>query len=56
MGVVFAYVLYFMFIYHDQMQVPQPMTRVDINDNNQSSNNKLFEKAFKKCSNKKTKF
>jgi hypothetical protein len=39
MGVVYACALSFMSKYLYQSCGPKPMTRVDINDNNQSSNN-----------------
>jgi hypothetical protein len=41
MGVVFACALSFMSKYLHQSCGPKPMTRVDINDNNQSSNTRL---------------
>jgi ribonuclease HI len=41
MGVVYACAFSFMSKYLYQSCGPKPMTRVDINDNNQSSNNKL---------------
>jgi hypothetical protein len=39
MGVVYACALSFMSKYLHQSCIPKPMTRVDINDNNQYSNN-----------------
>jgi hypothetical protein len=43
MGVVYACALSFMSKYLHQSCGPKPMTRVDINDNNQYSNRKIEE-------------
>jgi hypothetical protein len=43
MGVVFACAFSFMSKYLHQFCGPKPMTRVDINENNQSSNTNITE-------------
>jgi hypothetical protein len=48
MGVVFACALSFMSKYLHASCGPKLMTRVDINDNNQSSNTKFYPTALKK--------
>jgi hypothetical protein len=47
MGVVSACALSFMSKYLHQSCSPKPMTRVDINDNNQSSNNTFTNNSWK---------
>jgi hypothetical protein len=50
MGVLSAYAFSFMSKYLHQSCGPKPMTRVDINDNNQSSNNIAAFKSWKEWS------
>jgi hypothetical protein len=52
MGVVFACALSFMSKYLHQSCGPKPMTRVDINDNNQSSNTVVGGKSLLRTSTK----